>query len=119
MTLTLGRTLMRTSATLMLALAFMYLLHAAQHSALSEVPVSRSGAAVALGQDPFLLAEGQCGDGVAGCHFFCNHGCPVPPLPDVPPVGTQLGQDRYDTPRAESARRAHARPLKAPPRPLA
>ncbi|HLP29714.1 MAG TPA: hypothetical protein VK150_00035, partial [Geothrix sp.] len=69
----LDRTFKRASAGLMLALALVYLVHAAWHTAAAEVAVHPSGAAVVMELDPFLLAQAQSGDGVAGCHFFCNH----------------------------------------------
>lgn len=119
MTLTLGRALKRASSGLMLALALVYLFHSAWHSGLAEVAIPPSGAAVALELDPFVFAEGQSGDGVAGCHFFCNHGCPVPPLPDLPRLtGTPL-TGTYAVTQTRSARCAHPQPIKAPPRMLA
>lgn len=119
MTLTLNRILKRASAGLMLSLALMYLLHAAMPSGRAEVAVHPSGAAVAVGLDPFVFAEGQSGDGVIGCHFFCNHGCPVPPLPDLPSLPDTLISRTYVVAQTRSARCAHPQPIKAPPRLLA
>jgi hypothetical protein len=119
MTLTLNRILKRASAGLMLSLALMYLVHAAWHSGRAEVAVHPSGAAVALGLDPFVYAEGQSGDGVVGCHFFCNHGCPVPPLPDLPSLPDAQISRSYAVAQIRPARCAHPQPIKAPPRFLA
>lgn len=119
MTFTLARFTKRCPAVFMLALALVYLLHAASHSALGEVPIPPSGAAVALALDPFVYAESQSGDGVAGCHFFCNHGCPVPPLPH-PPRLAEVPQDcTYATTLVARASSVHRQPLEAPPRFLA
>jgi hypothetical protein len=119
MNLALDRTLKRASAGLMLALALVYLLHAAAHTAVAEVAVHPSGAAVVLELDPFVLAQAQSGDGVAGCHFFCNHGCPVPPLPDQPRLIDAPAARSYTPARTNPARCAHPQPIKAPPRLLA
>ncbi len=119
MTLALDRTLKRASAGLMLALALVYLLHAAWHSGLAQVAVHPSGAAIATHLDPFVYAEGQSGDGVAGCHFFCNHGCPIPPLPEQPRIEDSLSALSYEMARTRPARCAHPQPIKAPPRFLA
>ncbi|WP_291270861.1 hypothetical protein [Geothrix sp.] len=119
MTLTLNRILKRASAGLMLALALVYLLHSAAHTAAAEVAIPANGAAVVLELDPFVLAQAQSGDGVAGCHFFCNHGCPVPPLPDRPRLVEPNASRTYALARISSARGAHPQPLKAPPRMLA
>lgn len=116
MTLTLNRILKRASAGLMLSLALMYLLLAGWHPGQAEVAVHPSGAAVAMGLDPYVYAEGQSGDGVVGCHFFCNHGCPIPPLPDLP--GVQISR-AYTMARTSRTRCAHPQPIKAPPRILA
>lgn len=109
----------RASAGLMLAVALVYLLHAAWHTAVAEVAVHPSGAAVVLELDPFVLAQAQSGDGVAGCHFFCNHGCPVPPLPDQPRLPEPPAARIYTLARTSPARCAHPQPIKAPPRFLA
>ncbi|MBK9796705.1 MAG: hypothetical protein IPP58_09440 [Holophagaceae bacterium] len=118
MTLSLNRTLKHVSAGLMLALALVYLMHSAWHAGLAEVTMPPGGAAVALQLDPFVLAEGQSGDGVAGCHFFCNHGCPVPPLPDLPRLLEAPQVQIYGAEPTRSARCAHPQPIKAPPRKL-
>jgi hypothetical protein len=119
MTLALNRILKRASAGLMLALALVYLLHSAAHTGSGEVAVPPSGAAVVLELDPFVLAQAQSGDGVAGCHFFCNHGCPVPPLPDQPRLTEAKPSRTYAVARISPARCAHPQPIKAPPRLLA
>ena len=116
MTLCLGPTLKRLSASLMLVLAMVYLMHAAWHTALGEVAIPPSGAAVILELDPFIFAEGQTGDGVVGCHFFCNHGCPVPPLPHIPALEAPLPTTTYASAKPCQARVAHLQPIKAPPR---
>lgn len=118
MTLTLGRTLKRASSSLMLVLALVYLAHAAWHSGLAEVAVHPSGATVVLELDPFVFAEGQSGDGVAGCHFFCNHGCPIPPVLDPPRLADVPLTRSYSAAPARSTRVAHPQPIKAPPRTL-
>ena len=142
MTLTLGRTLKRASSSLMLVLALVYLAHAAWHSGLAEVAVHPSGATVVLELDPFVFAEGQSGDGVAGCHFFCNHGCPIPPVLDPPRLadvqygfmmkrlfvsrdltsfanrGQKIIPAVASAAPARSTRGAHPQPIKAPPRTL-
>jgi hypothetical protein len=119
MTLTLNRILKRASAGLMLCLAMVYLLHAAWHSGRAEVAIHPSGAAVAMELDPFVYAEGQSGDGVAGCHFFCNHGCPVPPLPDLPSLPDVQISRTYAVAPTRSDRCAHPQPIETPPRLLA
>ncbi|MDP1831760.1 MAG: hypothetical protein Q8K67_06855 [Geothrix sp.] len=119
MTLSLNRILKRASASLMLTLALVYLVHAAWHSGLAEVAIPPGGAAVVLGLDPFIYAEGQTGDGVAGCHFFCNHGCPVPPLPDLPRLPLALPARTYSVAQTGPTCSAHPQPIKAPPRMLA
>lgn len=116
MTFTLARFTKRCSATFMLALALVYLVHAASHSALAEVAIPPNGAAVALELDPFVLAESQTGDGVAGCHFFCNHGCPVPPLPQPPSLPAPPPVTVYAAFRTLGTGLAHPQPLLVPPR---
>jgi len=118
MTLTLGKTLKRASSSLMLVLALVYLAHAAWHSGLAEVAVHPSGAPVVLGLDPFVFAEGQSGDGVVGCHFFCNHGCPVPPVIHPPRLEESSLARTYSAAQPRSTRCAHPQPIKAPPRTL-
>lgn len=114
-----GRTRTRLSASFMLVLALVYLMHAALHTASAEVPVHPTGAAVALGLDPFILAEGQTGDGLVGCHFFCNHGCPMPPLALPPSLPETTLVPDFDTPRIPLIRSVRLQPIKAPPRSLA
>ena len=119
MTTPFRRFLKRTAAGLMLGLALMYLLHAAWHGGLGEIAPPPEGQAIAVTFDPFVYAESQTGDGVAGCHFFCNHGCPVPPLPEAPVLPAAL-PGRAFLPRLHAFPHGrNARPETAPPRVLA
>lgn len=119
MTLPLRRLLKRSAAGMMLALALVYLLHAAWHGGLGEIAPPPEGQAIVVTFDPFVYAESQTGDGVAGCHFFCNHGCPVPPLPEAPVVPAALSSRTF-TPRLPAVPRGRtAQPETAPPRLLA
>lgn len=113
------RILTRSVAGLMLALVLVYLLHSVAHAGIGEIAPPPEGQAIAVTFDPFVYAESQTGDGVAGCHFFCNHGCPVPPLPEAPAVPAPLS-GRTFTPRPPAVPRGRtAQPETAPPRLLA
>lgn len=119
MTHALRRTLKRASASLMLVLALVYLVHAAWHSALAEVAIPPGASAVAVKLDPFVFAETQSGDGLVGCHFFCNHGCPVPPLPVAQHLPEAPEAGAYAATPIRPVRSTHPQPIKAPPRNLA
>lgn len=119
MTISIRRFLRRITAGLMLGLALMYLLHSAAHAGIGEIAPPPAGQAIAVTFDPFVYAESQTGDGVAGCHFFCNHGCPVPPIPETPALPAVLSGGA-PAPRLHVLPRGRtAQPETAPPRPLA
>lgn len=111
--------LKRLVASLMLALAMVYLLHAVQFAAAGEVPPTPPGQAAVVNFDLFVFAQSQTGDGVVGCHFFCVHDCPVPPLPTLPglPAGSPR-QTSFPAPMAPAGL-PDAQPETAPPRLLA
>lgn len=103
----------------MLALVLVYLLHAVWHAAAGEVPRSAHGEAVVVEMDPFVFAESQTGDGLVGCHFFCNHGCPFPPLPEPPALPASLPSSAFESRPADRPCGPSVQPEKAPPRFLA
>ncbi len=106
----------RTFAAFMLALAAVYLLHSASHAAFGEPGHPPPGAASVLALDPFVMAEAQSGDGLVGCHFFCNHGCPVPPLPQTPALPSAPDCDSFRSKVPEMAHLFKLAPKTSPPR---
>jgi len=119
MSIPLRGTLKRAAAGLMLVLALVYLMHSVSHATAGEVALPPTGQAVAMEFDPFVYAESQTGDGVAGCHFFCNHGCPIPPLPEIPGLPEPLPARSFPLRLVDSLHGAPAQPETAPPRILA
>ncbi|MCE1229327.1 MAG: hypothetical protein LWX11_07565 [Firmicutes bacterium] len=105
-----GALLRRLCALSLLVLALGYLTHAAWPS------VSKSN----LGGLALVSAEAADGSEtpgcVAGCHFFCHHGCPVPPLPQAPQILVVQPESVVSQEMVPSLRIRHFQPLKAPPR---
>lgn len=106
-------------ASLMLALAVVYLFHSVVHASQAVIPFQAGDPAVVVAHDPFVMDASKTGDGIVGCHFFCNGGCPIPPLADPPRLSPERLSPTFARTPSRTVRCVHPQPEKAPPRFLA
>jgi len=106
-------------ASFMLALAMVYLLHSVVHANGAVVVFHAGDRAVLAPYDAFVMDAAKTGDGIVGCHFFCNGGCPLPPLADPPRLIPERLISTFERIPSRPVRCVHPQPEKGPPRLLA
>jgi hypothetical protein len=103
----------------MLALALVYLFHSVLHASQAVVPFQKGDPALLAIHDPFVMDASKTGEGIVGCHFFCNGGCPIPPVADPIHLAAELPHLTFERIPNRPVRCVHPQPEKAPPRFLA